>query len=154
MTRPSEFFDHAFLERQQAVYPHLDVHIYAAAAREFCGRHPIRNPNGLLVHWLKRADTVYREQVANRSRDTAAELELYADLWTALLRAAVEQQLGPAAFGRALDEARRCGFTKLNGRLIGRLQEMGERWPEDPRQSALTGPARTLARKAARPGRS
>lgn len=154
MTRRPELFDHAFLERQQAVYPHLDVHIFAAAVREFCSHQEIRNPNGLLVHWLKRADAVFRQNVANRGRDTALEQEQYAELWQSILHAAVDLQLGPAAIARFMDEARRCGFTKLNERLIRRLANLGEKWPEDTRHAALFHAQRPSAPGAARTRRS
>lgn len=146
MTRVDDMFDGGFLERQQAVYPHLDVRIYAAAAAEFASRQVIRNPNGLLVHWLQRADAAWQQRMGLRSAEAAAEADRYAELWVGILHAAAVRGMGPAAIARALAIARDCGFVKQNPRITARLLELGEDWPDG------FGPGvQALAARAAEP---
>lgn len=134
-----DLFEPAFLERQQAVYPRLDVRVYAAAVREMASRRPVRNPNGLLVHWLNRADRTMRPALAERDAAERSDLDRYAVLWVTLLRLTATRGLGPGQIARCLDAARTAtpgGFPKLNRRISERLAELGETWADPTERSA------------------
>ncbi len=125
----SDLFEPAFLERQQAVYPDLDVRVYAAAVREMHSRQPVRNPNGLLVHWLRRADKSRRARQAAASAADRAEQARYAAFWASLLELVALRQLGPHQVAVCLQTARGTDFPKLNADLAQLLWRMGKRWP-------------------------
>lgn len=130
----AQLFEPAFLERQQATYPELDVYAVAGAVREYASRHPVANANGLLVHWLTRQERARRARVEVRLRADAAELDRYAELWVTLLGLAATRGLGPAEVLRCVETARLNGFSKLNLRVTERLTRLAERgaWPEAP----------------------
>lgn len=130
----TQLFEPAFLERQQAMYPELDVHVVAGAVREYAARHPVANPNGLLVHWLTRQERTRRARVEARAAGDAAELDRYAELWVELLRLAATRGLGPGQLLQCVETARLNGFSKLNARVSERLRGLAARggWPEGP----------------------
>jgi len=127
----TQLFEPAFLERQQATYPELDVHAVAAAVREYDARTPVANPNGLLVHWLSRQERTRRARAGARAAQDAAELERYAEFWVELLRLAATRGLGPSEVLRCVEAARQNGFTKLNVRVSARLAKLAAEggWP-------------------------
>lgn len=127
----TQLFEPGFLERQAAVYPELDVHVYAGAVREWAQHHPVRNPNGLLVHWLERAEKARRARVRVRNAEEALDLDRYADFWVQLLRLVALRGLGPGEIGRCLDAARQGGFPKLNRRITERLAKLPGSWPPE-----------------------
>lgn len=130
----TQLFEPAFLERQQATYPELDVHVVAGAVREYAARVPVANPNGLLVHWLTRQERTRRARVEARAARSAAELERYAEFWVALLALTASRGLGPAEVLRCVETARQNGFSKLNAQLTARLERLAASggWPEAP----------------------
>ena len=128
MTQLSE----PFLERQQATYPDLDVYATVGAVREYAARHPVANPNGLLVHFLSKQERSRLARVEAREARSEVELERYAELWVELLRLAATRGLGPAEILRCVEAARQNGFSKLNARVSERLRRLAERggWPD------------------------
>lgn len=135
----SDLFEHAFLERQQAVYPYLDVRVYAAAVTEMHQRTPVRNPNGLLVHWLKGAANRVRPGIASADAMTRAELERYAELWVELLKRTATMGLTPRQIATCLQHARENGYPKLNRCIEAQLCAQGLDWPEhDARRSHVS----------------
>lgn len=124
----TDLFEPAFLERQQAVYPGLDVRVYAAAVREMATHSPVRNANGLLVHWLARADRKARAQRSRNAQAELAEMERYAALWASLLGLTATRALSPAQVASCLETARREGYRKLNPQIAARLRTLGS-WP-------------------------
>lgn len=127
----TELFEPAFLERQQVTYPRLDVRVYAAAVREMTRRRSVRNPNGLLVFWLNRAEKAMRPAIAEREATERAELDRYAALWVTLLRLTATRGLTPTQISRCLETARAEGFPKLNARIDERLAQLGNEWPAE-----------------------
>lgn len=146
----SELFEHAFLERQQAVYPYLDVRVYAAAVREMHAHTPVRNPNGLLVHWLKGAANRVRPGIASAEAMSRAELECYAELWVELLKRASTMGLNPRQIADCLAVARKSQFPKLNGFIEARLRAQGEDWPATDRRRSHESRTVSGARMEAR----
>lgn len=110
-------FDPAFLQRQAAVYPGLDVHVVAANVREYASRHHVENPEGLLVHWLSKQERQRRAAAEARERATTADAERYARFWVELLRLASTRGLGPEQLAACVETARGRGFSKLNAHL-------------------------------------
>lgn len=135
----ADLFDYAFLQRQQAVYPHLDVHAVAAAVREFSARKPVRNPNGLLVHWLNGAEKARRARTAQAEVQSLEEQDRYVELWVQLLGRVAQGDVSPRDVLRFFAAARAEGFTRLNKQVDVRLAHLGERWP------APAAPASPLA---------
>lgn len=129
-----QLFEPAFLERQQVMYPELDVRVVAGAVSEYASRTPVPNPNGLLVHWLKRLERTRAARVEARTGREAAELDRYAELWVELLRLVATRGLGPAEILRCVEAARQNGFAKLNARVSERLRQLADRggWPAAP----------------------
>lgn len=125
-------FDPAFVERQQALHPDLDVYLYVALVVEFARRKDVRNPNGLLVHWLSRAERLRRQKVAVRAAAQVRELERYAEFWLELLRVTSQQGLSPAQLAACIEAARAEGYPNLNAALAGRLRACGGSWPSSP----------------------
>lgn len=128
----TQLFEPAFLERQQATYPELDVHAVAAAVREYSARTPVSNPNGLLVHWLSRQERTRRARVQARVGQDAAELDRYAEFWVELLRFTAIYGLSPGEALRCVEAARQQGFAKLNSRVSARLSALAAAggWPQ------------------------
>lgn len=137
----ADLFEHDFLQRQRTVYPELDVHAVAAAVREFNARKPVRNPNGLLVHWLNRAEKARRRETAKREVQTLAELDLYAEFWVQLLARVAQRQVSPADVLRCFAAARGAGLTPLNKQIDVRLAQLGESWPTTTATPPATGTA-------------
>lgn len=139
----ADLFDYAFLQRQRAVYPDLDVHAVAAAVREFHERKPVRNPNGLLVHWLNRAEKARRRELAQREVQSLEEQDRYAELWVQLLGRVAQGNVSPRDVLRCFAAARAAGFTRLNKQVDVRLAQLGDRWPapEAPASPSATGSA-------------
>lgn len=137
----TDLFEPAFVERQQALFPRLDVRIYAAVVREWRSRAPVRNPNGLLVHLLTQADRGMRARIgeldAAEAAEQAIELDRYAALWVTLLGLVATRALSPAQIRRCIEAARAEGYPKLNARISDRLARMGDAWPAPARAAAI-----------------
>ncbi len=138
----TDLFEPAFLERQQAVYPRLDVRVFAGAVAEMARAKPVRNPNGLLVHWLARAEKRMKPRTAADAAAERADLERYAVLWVELLKRVATRQLSPEQIARCLAMARADGYPKLNRMIEQRLHAMGSAW-------FSAGPARARGRRQA-----
>lgn len=139
-------FEPAFLERQQAVYPDHDVRIYAAAVREMAARRRVDNWNGLLVHWLRRAEKARRARCAENAAAERVELQRYAEFWASLLELVALRGITPGEVSRCLETARHEGFPKLNAPLSKLLASYGQRWPGDTvRMIPVPPPSRAAA---------
>lgn len=146
----ADLFDYAFLQRQQAVYPHLDVHATAAAVREFAQRKPVRNANGLLVHWLNDAEKARRAAIAKREVQSLEDQDRNAELWVQLLGRVAQGNVSPRDVLRCFAAARAAGFPRLNKQVYVRLAQLGDRWPapDAPASPSATGSAGANERRS------
>lgn len=127
----TELFAPGFVDRLQAQWPDVDVHVLAALVREWAEREHassdagVRNPSGLLVTWTRRAAA----QVAERR---VADQAKYAELHAEIYRLLAVRRLSPVQVAGLLRGAAGSGFGKLNPLTISRLERMGAAWPDAP----------------------
>lgn len=122
-------FEEGLEDRLLGEHPeHRDaVAVAIEKTRDMVRRKRVRSPNGLLVTNVRQA--VARAKTIQGRAFAGGDSELYASLLVQVLHEAVRSQLGPAAIARALQQARRSGYEKLNPVLIEKLEAMGEYWP-------------------------
>ena len=129
MTRATGPFEPGLEDRLLGQYPEYRdaVAMALSNARDMVRRKRVRNPNGLAVSLVRQA--VAKAQTLESRGVAGGDSELYAEMLVQLLQLVSECQLGPAAIARALAQARRSGYGKLNPVLVEKLEALGEYWP-------------------------
>ena len=111
----------------------VDVYAIAAEVQEMTERRrhqarPVKNPNGLLVSWYRKAcnelHTQQRQTREQLSRESARYGELYVQLFALLALEAPK----PCDLAQTLETLRASGYSRLNPDLIARLRALGADW--------------------------
>ena len=118
------------IQRLATSHPLVDVHQVAAEVDAMAGRREVRNPDGLLVTWVRKADRQRQEADIRLAAVRGEAQERQARFLVELLRTVSVNQLGPATIAETLARAQANGLGKVNSRVIERLRQLGEEWPE------------------------
>jgi hypothetical protein len=129
MTTLESLFEAGLVDRLRGQYESVDVHAVAAQVRDMAKRKGVRNPNGLLVKWVRDAARQQALAIGTATSAGRDEQRRYADFHAALYREVALEQLGPREISRRLELARGGGYARLNPFVIDALAELGEHWP-------------------------
>lgn len=130
MSRVVSPFEDGLEDRLLGQYPEYreDVAMALSNAKDMIKRKRVRNPNGLAVTLVRQA--VAKAKAVESRGVSGGDSDLYAAMLVQLLQVVAESQLGPAAIARALAQARKAGYGKLNPVLVEKLEALGEYWPQ------------------------
>lgn len=129
----SQRVDLRLVERQRAETPNgPDPYVIAAGVDEDARRIGIENPNGMFVSRYRRALEEQRRGEESRAAAEPAELERYAEMHVQIYRLIALRNATPLDVARSLRGLVQAGFTRVNPRVIEKLQDLGNVWPEWP----------------------
>ena len=128
-------FEPGLIDRLQAQYEHVDVRSLAGNVHDMAQRKTVRNPNGLLVRWVR--DAAKSKAIAVGTGDRR-ELDRYAAFHAEIYRRVSAGELGPWDLADELDRARAGEFGRLNPFVSEMLRSLGPKWPEAPVEAACS----------------